>query len=312
MVAKRTAAPRIFRLLLQAKDLARSRRFYESLLGVRGRLVGGGRVYFDCGPVILGLLDASGVAANERSIPTEALYLATEDLPGVFRRAQKLGCLSPELIHNDPENPAGAIVVRAWGERSFYATDPSGNPLCFVDASTLFTGTPTQVAALVRAFGGRPVHRSSGRPRSRGSSGTVGKVRRRAKHASATAGPGRSLLARGRCLLRPQEFGKGKEAAIQLGPGTGQGVGPDLALRDIDRDMADQAGRLQRAKRGGQGRRTHSREAPLDRAEPDGPILSEEGDDADRPLLAHDVDQPDGRARTFEIALRRLRHSVRT
>jgi len=30
--------------------------------------------------------------------------------------------------------------VRPWGERSFYAHDPFGNPLCFVDATTIFTG----------------------------------------------------------------------------------------------------------------------------------------------------------------------------
>jgi hypothetical protein len=34
----------------------------------------------------------------------------------------------------------GQIGVRPWGERSFYATDPFGNLLCFVDGETLFTG----------------------------------------------------------------------------------------------------------------------------------------------------------------------------
>ena len=32
------------------------------------------------------------------------------------------------------------IVTQPWGERSFYAEDPFGNKLCFVDRSTLFTG----------------------------------------------------------------------------------------------------------------------------------------------------------------------------
>jgi hypothetical protein len=90
---------------------------------------------------------------SERSTPTEAIYLATDDLEGVHRRAQALGCLSPEFLHNDPESPAGEIVLRPWGERSFYAVDPSGNPLCFVDTRTVFTGTPDQVAALRRPKG---------------------------------------------------------------------------------------------------------------------------------------------------------------
>jgi hypothetical protein len=34
----------------------------------------------------------------------------------------------------------GRIATRPWGERSFYLRDPFGNPLCFVDAATLFTG----------------------------------------------------------------------------------------------------------------------------------------------------------------------------
>jgi hypothetical protein len=32
------------------------------------------------------------------------------------------------------------MIVRPWGERCFYAFDPFGNGLCFVDETTLFTG----------------------------------------------------------------------------------------------------------------------------------------------------------------------------
>jgi catechol 2,3-dioxygenase-like lactoylglutathione lyase family enzyme len=164
---KRAESPRIFRLLLPATDLEGSRRFYEVLLGARGRPVAGGRIYFDCGSVILGILDYSGEPQGERSSPTEALYFATHDVEGIHRRAAALGCLSSELIHGDPANPAGEIVVRPWGERSFYVKDPSGNPLCFVDARTLFTGTPAQVSHLRRADRPRPKPRTVGRtPRS--------------------------------------------------------------------------------------------------------------------------------------------------
>ena len=34
----------------------------------------------------------------------------------------------------------GEIAERPWGERSFYATDPFGNKICFVDRATMFTG----------------------------------------------------------------------------------------------------------------------------------------------------------------------------
>jgi predicted enzyme related to lactoylglutathione lyase len=148
--------PRLFRVLLPAKDLETSRRFYESLFGTRGRQVAPGRIYFDCGPVLLGILDYS--AAGGRRLPrqAEAVYFATGDLEGVYDRARKLGCLSPGLIHNDPTNPLGEMVVRPWGERSFYADDPSGNALCFVDDTTLFTGTARQVAAFLRKPQGAP------------------------------------------------------------------------------------------------------------------------------------------------------------
>jgi catechol 2,3-dioxygenase-like lactoylglutathione lyase family enzyme len=54
---RRRTAPQVFRLLLPARDLDRARRFYETLLGIRGRVVAPGRVYFDCGTVIVGILD---------------------------------------------------------------------------------------------------------------------------------------------------------------------------------------------------------------------------------------------------------------
>ncbi len=48
-----------------------------------------------------------------------------------------LSCLSREEVH---DAPGGGIVVRPWGERSFYAEDPWGNPLCFVEEGTVYTG----------------------------------------------------------------------------------------------------------------------------------------------------------------------------
>jgi catechol 2,3-dioxygenase-like lactoylglutathione lyase family enzyme len=145
---KLSRSPRLYRVLVPAKNLNRSRRFYESLLSTRGRAVAGGRIYFDSGPVILGVLDYSTEAGSKIPALAEALYFATADLDGVFLRARALRCLTPGLLHDDPSSPLGQIVVRPWGERSFYAQDPSGNALCFVDDKTLFTGTPRQVAAL--------------------------------------------------------------------------------------------------------------------------------------------------------------------
>jgi hypothetical protein len=147
---KRAQAPKLYRVLVPAKDLELSRRFYESLFDTPGRPVGGGRIYFDCGSVLLGILDYSSTNEGHFPQPAEALYFATGDLEGMHRRARELNCLSPDLLHDDPASPLGEVLVRPWGERSFYARDPSGNHLCFVDERTVFTGTARQLAAFAR------------------------------------------------------------------------------------------------------------------------------------------------------------------
>jgi predicted enzyme related to lactoylglutathione lyase len=126
----------IFRLILQVSDLQAATSFYETLLATKGRSVGGGRVYFDCGPVILALLDPS--MGGEKPVPIpDYIYFAVEDIDKVHSRASELGCLSKELVHGEK---AGQIIKRPWGELSFYVEDPWQNGLCFVDEKTLFQG----------------------------------------------------------------------------------------------------------------------------------------------------------------------------
>jgi catechol 2,3-dioxygenase-like lactoylglutathione lyase family enzyme len=124
---------RVFRIILEVGDTDRATEFYSRLLGAEGRKVGGGRVYFDCGPMIVALLQPEGTPAP---IP-EYLYFAVDDLEESHARAKNLDALSKEQVHGES---AGEIGVRPWGERSFYAFDPWGNGLCFVDDKTLFTG----------------------------------------------------------------------------------------------------------------------------------------------------------------------------
>jgi hypothetical protein len=98
-----------------------------------------GRHYFRAGEVTLALYDPAADGDPGSPRPNfEHLYLAADDLEAVFERAARLGALSKEV--GDGGLPMGEIATRPWGERSFYARDPSGNPLCFVDAATVFTG----------------------------------------------------------------------------------------------------------------------------------------------------------------------------
>lgn len=128
-----TDVPHLFRLGVEVGDLDEAIDFYSRLLGIQGRRQAGSRSYFACGPVTLSILD-SGATPRPAAKP---LYFTVNDLEPVFERARALDCLATELVHDEP---ADSIAVRPWGERSFYAEDPWGNPLCFVEEGTVYTG----------------------------------------------------------------------------------------------------------------------------------------------------------------------------
>lgn len=131
------AVPKMFRMALQVSDLDKAATFYATLLDDPGRRIPrGSRHYFDCGPMILALVDQAAGGLQAKPIP-DYVYFAVADLEAVHERAKALGCLAAERVHDDQ---AGEIVKRPWGERSFYCEDPWGNGLCFVDEQTLFTG----------------------------------------------------------------------------------------------------------------------------------------------------------------------------
>ena len=127
--------PQFFRLNIEVANLEEAARFYSTLLGLKGRRQAGARVYFQAGPVTLQVVDVSSSHTPHPS--AKALYFTVRDLEAAFERAKGLGCLSRESVH---DTPGGGIVVRPWGERSFYAEDPWKNPLCFVEAGTVYPG----------------------------------------------------------------------------------------------------------------------------------------------------------------------------
>jgi predicted enzyme related to lactoylglutathione lyase len=127
--------PQFFRLNVEVGNIEEAINFYSKLLGIPGRKQPGARCYFECGPVTLSVLDVSSIGSPHTA--AKALYFTVKDLEAAFERAKELGCLSQESVH---DAPGGGIVVRPWGERSFYALDPWGNPLCFVEEGTVYTG----------------------------------------------------------------------------------------------------------------------------------------------------------------------------
>ncbi|HEX9614080.1 MAG TPA: VOC family protein [Bacteroidota bacterium] len=121
----------LYRVILPVANIEKAAAFYSAVLGTPGKRVSPGRHYFDCGGTILACYDPKADGDESEASPNpDHVYFAVEDLERVFQQAMHAGCslLGPK------------IETRPWGERSFYARDPFGNPICFVDASTVFKG----------------------------------------------------------------------------------------------------------------------------------------------------------------------------
>jgi catechol 2,3-dioxygenase-like lactoylglutathione lyase family enzyme len=130
----------LYRVLLPVGDIDGAARFYGTLLGSAGRRVSPGRHYFDCEGTILACFDPQADGDGYAAKPNpEPLYFAVDDLRAAFEACRsggaKFSAESPPSV-----GPLGQIAKRPWGEESFYASDPFGNPLCFVARSSVFTG----------------------------------------------------------------------------------------------------------------------------------------------------------------------------
>ncbi len=131
--------PKLFRVIVPVADIERAATFYTAVLGMPGIRVSPGRHYFDCDGTILACFDPRADGDDYDPVPgPEWLYLAVDDLELTHKTLCDAGGRpATEDIHG---TPAGEIVTRPWGERSFYALDPFDNKLCFVERETVFTG----------------------------------------------------------------------------------------------------------------------------------------------------------------------------
>ena len=126
---------KLYRVILPAGDLGRSVDYFSLVLDMPGERVSDARHYFDCGGVILACVVPESA---EQAHPNSGhLYFAIGDLEATYARAKEAAA---EGLGAIAEGEMGDIAERPWGERSFYANDPFGNPVCFVDERTLFTG----------------------------------------------------------------------------------------------------------------------------------------------------------------------------
>jgi predicted enzyme related to lactoylglutathione lyase len=125
---------KLYRVILPVRGIDRAAEVYSRLLQTSGQRVSPGRHYFDCGGTILACYDPAADGDGEqggwRQHPNQYVYFAVADLEGAYQRAVDGGC---KIID-------GGIRKMPWGERMFWAVDPFGNPISFVDEATMFTG----------------------------------------------------------------------------------------------------------------------------------------------------------------------------
>ena len=151
---------RLFRVILPVADTYAGAAFYARLFGKPGERIAPTRHYFRCGATILTLVDPRGEPSTPDPLSTSAgegelegpmsagkgqvamefrpnpdhVYFTVADLAAMYGRARGAGCqwLEPKIRR------------RPWGERSFYARDPFGNPICFVDETTAYVGLESE------------------------------------------------------------------------------------------------------------------------------------------------------------------------
>jgi len=125
--------PRLYRVILPVGDIERAATFYAAVFGTPGKRISPGRHYFDCNGTILACYDPVADGDSEqggwRFHTLQYLYFAVPDLEAVLARVRSAGGTIDSGIETMP-----------WGERMFYARDPFGTRISFVDDGTLFTG----------------------------------------------------------------------------------------------------------------------------------------------------------------------------
>ena len=124
----------LYRVIQPVEDIDIAAQFYSAVLATEGERVSPGRHYFECGGTILACYDpaADGDDPGDgwRQHYNQYLYFAVSDLDATCKAFAEAGGEITATIETMP-----------WGERIFYAKDPFGNPISFVDQSTVFTGS---------------------------------------------------------------------------------------------------------------------------------------------------------------------------
>ncbi|MEM7017020.1 MAG: VOC family protein [Pseudomonadota bacterium] len=121
--------PRLYRSIILVSDIEQAQAFYSTVLGMPGKRVSPERHYFDCEGTILACFDSMKFNEKPATPNPDYVYIAVDDLNESYALCKQAGATITEEIQSHP-----------WGETSFYIEDPFGNPMCFVDRTTVFMG----------------------------------------------------------------------------------------------------------------------------------------------------------------------------
>lgn len=124
----------LYRIIFPVTDIDKAAAFYGDVFEQEGKRVYSNRHYFNLGGTILACYDPYFGQEDKTQKwvfeKNQYIYIAVADLQKVHKK----------LLRSDCKHVDTKIEEMPWGERLFYANDPFGNPICFVDETTKFLG----------------------------------------------------------------------------------------------------------------------------------------------------------------------------
>lgn len=129
---------KLYRVIVPVTEIEQASRFYAQVFEEPGRRVSPGRHYFGQAEAAGAVLacyspqddgDARRYGTDWRPHPLQYVYFSVDDLNSARARCLAAGAVNVTEVEAMP-----------WGETMFYAEDPFGNPISFVQAGTEFIG----------------------------------------------------------------------------------------------------------------------------------------------------------------------------
>ena len=121
---------KLFRVVIPVSDIEQAATFYYKVFGIQGKRISSGNHFFDLNGCSLVCYDplANGDRLGQGWLHHEKQHIcfSVKNLDSTYIRVKNL-----------PDAELDSEIQVVAGERLFYARDPFGNPICFVDEKTV-------------------------------------------------------------------------------------------------------------------------------------------------------------------------------